>query len=330
MDALDLAILRAMGLHPFEAWSGATSLRVKKVARETKASEKTVRDRLRKLERAGTLAGYEAHPNLRHLALSWSTFHYVVPTRDKTRALAAIEDVEGVVGIQDHIGEDVYVDLYYATEDEMRLRMRLLKTLLGDGALDRIDHDMPPAKHALTPLDWRIIRALRGRARRPMREVAREIGVSTRTAERRVATMMAGGDLYVVPRVDWTRTPQLLPYALLVEATEGAILELADAAPRLAPGCCRGSWAPTCCEPSASHLSVALYASSLAEMEEQRMRFAQADGVGSVRVLLPAARREPRAWLDSIVRRFAEASGPNATPMRATVSRPNASRAKRS
>lgn len=319
-----------MGLHPFEAWSGATSLRVKRLARDTGASEKTVRDRLRKLEGAGTLAGYEAYPNLRHLGLAWSTFHYAVPSRDKARALSAIEDVEGVVGIQDHVGEDVYVDLYYASEDEMRLRMRLLKTLLGEGASDRIDHQMPPVRRPLSPLDWRIVSALRGRGRRAAREVARELSVSTRSVERRIAGMTAGGDMYIVPRVDWTRTPQLIPYALLVEAAEGAIAGLAAAAPRMAPGCCRGSWAPTCCEPSASHLSVALYATSLVEMEEQRARFAGADGVRSVRVLLPAARREPRAWLDAVLRRFAAGSGSNATTQRAIVSRPNEARAKRS
>lgn len=328
MDALDLVILRAIGLHPFEPWSSASPMRVKSVAREAKASEKTVRDRVRKLERSGVLVEFEAYPNLRHLGLTWSTFHYVVSTRQKARALAAIEDVEGVVGIQDHVGEDLYVDLYYASEEEMRLRMRLLKTLLGEGALDRIDHEMPAVRRALTPLDRRIIIALRGRARRTTAGVARELGISKRTAERRIAEMTSARDLYVVPRIDWSRAPHLLPYALLVEAEEGAVGKLADAAPRMSPGCCRGSWAPTCCEPSASHVTVALYATSLVEMEEQRMRYALAEGVQNVRVLLPSTRREPRAWLDALLRRFAEEPGAKATRPAARVSRTNASRAK--
>lgn len=308
MDDLDLRLLRALGHHPFEPWSRAGPIRLAQLARTLRVTEKTARDRVRKLEKEGAIAGYEIHLNLRHLRLDWTTYHFRVPSRTKEDALAAVAEVDGVVGIQEFVGDDVFLDIYAADDAELQRRLALLKRLLGAEGIGWYDHEMPPIARDLAPLDRRVAVALRGRARTPSATIAKELGLTSRTVERRLGAMLARGDAAIIPRIDWTRSPRLIPFALAIDADGSVVPALRRQAPTLAAAdCCRSSWSATCCEPgSGTNLSLALYAESLPQMEEMRQRFATRTGVRKVDVLLPARRREPTAWIDAMLRRFAD------------------------
>lgn len=296
-----------MGLHPFEPWSRAGPIRTSQLARALHVTEKTARERLRKLEKEGAIAGYEIHVNLRHLQLDWTTFHFRVPSRKKEEALAAVAEVDGVVGIQEFVGDDVFIDIYASDDAERQRRLTLIRRLLGGEGVAWYEHEMPEVDGALAPLERRIIVALRGRARTPAAALAKELGLTSRTIERRLGSLLAHGHAAILPRVDWTKSPRLIPFALTIDADPAVVPALRKQAPALAAAdCCRHSWSATCCEPgSGTNLSLALYAGSLTQMEEVRQRFATQEGVREAKVLLPARRREPTLWLETVLRRFA-------------------------
>src|SRR5688572_12512390 len=102
-----------MGLQPFLTWPHPPErLKATKIAKDLGLSPETVKERIARLEKDGTIQGYEVYPNFRHLGLLSTTYHFRVPdTTQKTRALEQVGRAEGVVGVYNFVGPDVCVDL---------------------------------------------------------------------------------------------------------------------------------------------------------------------------------------------------------------------------
>jgi DNA-binding Lrp family transcriptional regulator len=319
VDGLDVDILRHMGLLPFLAWPHPPeNLRPGRVARQLGVSPDTVKDRIARLEAEGVIAGYEIHPNFRHLGVTATTFHFrVADPRHKARGVEDLRNVDGVVGVFDYLGPTVCVDLAFRHPRELERKVELVARLLMAEALPHpcFDYALPEVRRPLANLDWRIIRALRGRARRPPEDVGAEIGVSGRTVRRRLDRMAAEGCVDIIPIVDKARMSGYIMYEALVTLREG--VEHADGLP---PALARAFHGAVCAawpmpERERRCATVLLLARSVAEIEGLRREVEAVPGVEHVEVLIPAGSVSRTGWVDEAIEaRIRETEALSRTP----------------
>lgn len=278
--------------------NGADALRPTRIARAVGVTPETVRERIQRMEKSGLLAGYDVVPNLRHLGLEAESFLIFPPDEARLDELRnAVEFVEGLLEVTYFLGCEVCVDLSFATPRERDRRLAALCDVAGDPEPKPFfGWGMPPVTRALTQLDWRIIRALRGRADRPLPEVADEIGVGYRTVKRHYDRMATEGSFFVRPLVDPTKEPGLVPVALLFffgpdggAATVANILRTFDDQ--------RVFGAPPS-SPKAGNMDLLALAGSAAEVEAMRRKGAAIPGVARVRALMLTGIDPRMGWID--------------------------------
>jgi DNA-binding Lrp family transcriptional regulator len=307
MDALDVQILRSMGILPFVYGArGPDAVKPSRVARRLDISTKTAKARLQRLEDEGVIAGYQIYPNLRHMGFEWRSYFFRVPQGKKEGLRPALRAVDGLVGILDFFGPDLCVDLYYRDEPELQRRLRLVAELLGaPRAFEWYENRMPRVAGDLSNLDWRIVKALRMRARTPPPELSKAIGVTARTIRRRLSRMVAGGGIDVVPLINPAFMKDALPSAFLfrldpdrAQAAIGAIEQTFDLS-------FLSAWVPP--SPEAGHFLALLTAKRMADIDDMRRRAAELYGVESVETFIPTDRWYVEDWIDEALdRKIAE------------------------
>lgn len=301
MDALDLRILSTMGYVP---WSPTAQepdrLRPSWIAGELDVTPETVRDRLAAMEEAGVIRSWQAYPNPRHLGLRLGGWAFCPSSREAvTAALDEILLVDGVIEVLTYRGPLLGIAL--ADEDDVQRdrRLALLARRLDDAdPVHIIDPPLPSVDRELDGIDWRIVAALRGRARRPLSEVADDVERSYRTVKRRFDRMTSEGSLFLSPRVDLSRIAGVLPFtlALTIERPPTQVAdELEDVLGdrqlhRLVPP-----------DPKARLLVVGAWAHTVAEMGSLEAETEALESVEEARAILSAGRRSTD-WLDERIR----------------------------
>lgn len=301
MDALDLRILATMGYVP---WSPTAKdpdrLRPGHLAKQLDVTPETVRERLRAMEQAEVIRAWEAYPNPRHWGLRLGGWAFSPPSAhlvDEVREELLL--VDGVLELFTYRGPLLGVALADTDDAERERRLSLLSRRLDDREpVHVIDPPLPSVDRELDAIDWRIIAALRGQARRPLSEVAEEVDRSYRTVKRRFDRLTREGSLFLAPRVDLSRVSGVLPFTLalhleappaevdraLDEAVDGRVLH------RLLPP-----------DPEARLLVVGAWARTVHELGELEQAAAALEGVQEAYGLLSAG-RHATDWLDERIR----------------------------
>ena len=302
MDSLDLKIVRTMGFRPYGPRAMAVDhLKASYIAAQIGVEPETVKARLARMETAGFIRFYQVYPNFRHLGLDATAFLFRIPDEDrKASAIARIEPIDGLLEVHNFLGPEMCVDLSHRNPTDLSKKLRLLAEFTGDAAPVRFyERHMPTVDSTLTPLDWRILKALRYRARRPIAEIAQETGVGVRTVRRRLDRMTAEGSLFIVPAVDPGRAPGVLLYELLFYTTPDA-----DAsALRRVLGACeeRYLYHYVPASQALGNFDVLLFAESTGEIEETRRRCRDIAGVAKVSALVFRGWTEYTDWIDAAI-----------------------------
>jgi DNA-binding Lrp family transcriptional regulator len=301
MDGTDLRILRELGFIPFARGPRSfDAIRPSHVAKALDLNPDLVKERMAKMESAGILAGWELYPNQRHLGLTTATYHCLVDASEKAKAIDALGNMEGITGVYDYVGPELCVDIFYRNENELNRRVGLIETLTKAHRMYRFyAQPIPPVERALTPLDWKIIRALRGRARRSLGEVAKELRISTRTVRRRVERMADEGSIYVLPYVDASRIRGVIPLGYAVHMSPTAPPGTGDLVRQALDENWLYCWVPP--DPVGGSLEVAAFAHSPHEAEELRRQIAALPGVTGVEALFPSGAKLQPEWLDETI-----------------------------
>lgn len=308
MDATDIRIVREMGLRPYGAKPrDPEAVREAEIARRLAVDVKTVKARVDRMREAGFLRGYQIVPNLRHLGLAAAGYLYRIADPDaKREALAHVGKTEALLEIHDFLGAHACVDVAFRNADELAGKLRAIGEITGDRAPERFyDRVLPTVPHALSPLDWRIIAALRGRADRPLAEVATEVGVTLKTVRRRFDRMAAEGSFFVVPMLDPARATGLLLFELLVytipdapASTQAQVLAALDENYVY-------HYAPA--SRSLGNFDVLLFGESVAEVDRLREAARRVPGVARVDALLFQGWMDFSSWMDGRIAAEAEA-----------------------
>lgn len=302
MDSLDLKIVREMGFRPYGSHpQNLEAFKPSYLAKRTGVEPETVKARLARMEKSGFIRFYQVYPNFRHLGLQGSAYLFSVPDDDrKAEAIQKVEPIDGLVEIHNFLGPEMCVDVSHRGPDDLSRKLRLLAEFTGDAAPTRIyERHMPSVERTLTRLDWRILKALRYKGRRPLAEVANEVGVSQRTIRRRFDRMATEGSFFVVPAIDPGKAPGILLYELLfhlnpdaAESVPGQVLQMLDE---------RYLYHYVPSSKALGNFDVLLYAESSGETEEVRQKVRSLPGVAKVTALVFRAWREYTEWIDGAI-----------------------------
>lgn len=299
MDFLDLKIIRTMGLRPYgHRPQNVDRLKASYVAKHLGVEPETIKARLARMEASGFIRFYQVYPNFRHLGLEGSAYLFRVPDDDaKAQSIKRIEPIEGLVEVHNFLGAEMCVELSFRTPQDLGRKLRLLSDLTGDGAPVRFyERTMPAVTSPLTVLDWRILKALRYRARQPPAAVAEEIGVSARTVRRRFDRMAAKGSFFIVPAVDPGKAPGLLLYELLFYTNPDADASTLQRILRACEDRYIYHYVPA--SQTLGNFDVLLAAESTGEIEELRQRARAVPGVAKVSALVFRGWTEYTDWID--------------------------------
>jgi DNA-binding Lrp family transcriptional regulator len=315
LNGNDVRILRAIGFAPFlERAPSITAVSPPRLARRLGLSAQTVKTRLRGLERAGVIAGYQLYPNFRLLGLEVGSFHFRAgDAATKRKAASTLRTLPGVWGLYDFHGADVCLDMVAPDLASLRERAAHASEVLGGGAEVFYDYRLPPAKIDLTPLDWRILAALRGNARRPLPDLARAVGVSARTVRRRLDRLDRAGAIDAVAILDPTRLEGTLPFLLMLRVSAKDLPSVRRKVLALHRDRWFAQWTPP--DTGDAQLVVQLLGRSARDVEDLRREAETLPGVQSADALLPAGVTINEDWLDQALTERAAAPKPTLAPL---------------
>ncbi len=315
MDDLDFKIFKALDFRPFGLASGDLSrLNPWVIAKKVGADGATVKLRLEKMKRSGFIHYFQIYPNFRLLGLAGAAYRFEVrDILEKREVIERCALVDGVTEIHNFIGPSICIDFTYLDARDETRRLELFRKLTHCPAPERFyEREMPPVDIELTNVDWRIIRALRYHAFKPLSEVARELGLSAKTVRRRFDRLSRHGAVIVVPVVNPADIPNTITHTvLLYPSPEKREEVLRRAMAELGPTCFLARTAPP------GNAMLCLAARTLAETEENLIRARRIEGVNDAKLLVLRDIREYTQWLDSAIeRKITETSrgGPRAEP----------------
>jgi len=210
IDPLDVAILREMYRTRRVTVAGIDPrLNVTYLARHLKTSRARITRRLALWSRSGFLRRFDVWPNpaLLHLR-GWTVNVRVADRLEKPKVLERLGAVDGVVSAVEFLGEWLSVQFVAPDDAASARRVELLRHLQGVAEVDRPAawREFEPTA-PLSPLDLRIVKALRDRPRGTLTEIARAVGISMRTMTTRYERLVDGWAVWFVPVFDFTQLP---------------------------------------------------------------------------------------------------------------------------
>jgi len=204
MDSLDVRIIREM------LESNATSpldANVRKsmssIARRLDVDENTVKNRIQGLRRSGFLKGWwvAINPNLvgQKMAQIWFD---VGKSSAKYDVIKKLSFIPGVAVIKDLFGPSLCVVFYYEGEQTLKKTTELISSLAGSSATTSANEPFPTCRITFSNDDLMIVRSLQKEPLKPYTDIARELGLSSRTVKRRVSRLAEGEAIYMIAELD--------------------------------------------------------------------------------------------------------------------------------
>jgi DNA-binding Lrp family transcriptional regulator len=205
-EPLDLDMLREMYRNGAVNLAGIDPrLNATRIAQRLHVGRARVAGRLKAWSESGFLARYDVwlNPALFGWQGAWLSLQVDHP-RHKATLLARLALVEGAVGGLEFLGDWVSLGLVFPEPAALERTTELLRGLAGVRAVE------PPAiwevaepRRALTPLDIRIVRALRERPTATLSETSHRVGISARTMTRRYGELVENWAVWFVPVFDF-------------------------------------------------------------------------------------------------------------------------------
>src|SRR3972149_5168792 len=200
-DDLDIRIIRALASpHSFQ---GDVRISYARVAAGLKVDEETIRNRLKHMNNVRFLRGWQLILNPALLGREAAIVELRVgDSESKPEVISRLKLLEGVMLIDDFYGKELAVLTLYENALTLERQVQLFASLCGSPTPVSWRLGFPPCDLTPTRTDWRIMQALRRSGRARLSDVARSLGLSTRTIKRRLITMVGGNAFYLDPLLD--------------------------------------------------------------------------------------------------------------------------------
>ncbi len=204
---LDIDMLREMYREGAVNLAGIDPrLNATRIAHRLHVGRARVAARLKVWREAGFIRRYDVwlNPALLGWQGAWLSLRVDHP-RLKPELFRRLGLVDGVVSALDFVGDWISVGLIAPDDATVHRRVSLLRELAGVGEVEGpASWNSPVPKRPLSPLDLRIVRALRERPTASLGETARRVGISTRTMTRRYSDLVEDWAVWFVPVFDFT------------------------------------------------------------------------------------------------------------------------------
>ncbi len=196
MDDLDVRIIKELGSPNWLQWNVRETY--SSIARRIGVDEETVRRRLKRAERLGSVTGWRMMVNPLSIRCRASTIDLDVADEEgKAEAIAEVRRVDGVVKILDFRGRGLQTTLYHKDGNALREKIELISSITGSKKVAAWELVFPHPDVRMTAIDWQIVMAMLDDARKSLRDVSDSVGVSIRTVERRLMSMTEGRVVYL-------------------------------------------------------------------------------------------------------------------------------------
>lgn len=216
--SFDIAIIREMYRTGEVTIAGVDPrLNVSRIAARLKCSRAKVAARLEEWRRVGFITRYDVWPNPALFDLKGTTADLrIADPHRKAEVLEHLALLDGAVGAIEFQGPWLTYQFLYPDEATRTRRLRLLRHVTGVSEVVEADPwiTIPPRRRP-SALDLRILRALRGAPTASLQEIARAVGVSTRTVTSRYGALVADWSVWFLPVYDFTKLPGLVTGLLL-------------------------------------------------------------------------------------------------------------------
>ncbi len=158
-------------------------------------SVNAVHKRIQSMIEIGVIRGFTAKPTIKALGFLSVFIHGVSGARSMDAAMKRIASCDDVYWVSVGGGDHVYVGAYVRGLSMLNETAATITTLgeISDPVIGIVDNGYDPAilpREQLESLDWEIIYQLRDDSKRPISEVADAIGISAKTARRRLNRMI--------------------------------------------------------------------------------------------------------------------------------------------
>ncbi len=305
LDELDFAIFKSIEFRPFGDHSGDLSrLNPWVIAKKVGADGNTVKQRLAKMKKSGFIQYFQIYPNFRLLGMHGTAYSFDIPdVLQKREAIEKCALVDGVLEIHNFIGSYICIDFTYQDDRDEGRRLELFRGLTHCEAPERFyDRTMPPVGIDLSSTDWRIIKALRYQAFKPLSAVAKDLGLSVKTVRRRFDRMAKNNAVIIVPIVNPADMPNTITHVILLYPTP----ERREEVLRRVLETFKNSCFLARTDPPGNAM-VCLAARTLSETEENLIKARTIDGMRDAKLLVLREIREYTQWVDSAIdRKIAE------------------------
>jgi DNA-binding Lrp family transcriptional regulator len=176
----------------------------------------TLRYRIRRMYSSGVLTGSSVFPNPNLLGLKAGAYTLDLPNlNQKPEAVSKLKRVSGGIMIHNFIGSLVWIVFVYENDQELSKKLDQMKEAAGvDGVFSRIPY--PPCSASLTRQQAELLLYLTKHGLSSYGELAKKLGVSVRTAERRLSYLTRNASLVSLPRVNYSAMAGCVPADLLV------------------------------------------------------------------------------------------------------------------
>lgn len=298
LDDLDVSILR-------ELHTNTPKFNVREsfsdVARALGVDEETVRRRVKRAKALGFLPRWKLMVNPRLVGLEAAHFYAECGEVEKAKAIPQLELLDGIVYLVDFQGGGLRALLYYEDNESLERRLRLVSSICGSPQVTTWKSEFPRPSVRMKGVDWHILDAMKEDARRDPDAVAKSLGVSVRTVQRRLSIMNEGRAMYLVGPPDIERVGGLV-CNFLVFCPDAQKKKAADSVVLSTLGRIGSS------DTSGEHYSIfGVACENHTEAEKVKEKFRAMDGVRSVRMDVMRNFITVQKWLSGEVRKRSRA-----------------------
>jgi DNA-binding Lrp family transcriptional regulator len=189
----------------------------RRIAKNLALDEDTVRKRVEKLKEAGLIQGWALIVNPHLLGMTiFAIWMNINPQLSVQEAIRKISLVRGVLSIAHEVGDIVGVGLLCENEEVFNKRLELIAELVGARNVTTFGVRYPKPNLEFTKTDWDLIEKLRVNPSVRYNQLAKELGISSKTITRRLNKMIEGKGIFFVPEIDFKRLEGVLCINLFV------------------------------------------------------------------------------------------------------------------
>lgn len=305
VDETDLAILRELTRDRVFFWASLDPrVCAERVARRLRKSPTTIRKRIAAWAERGFLVRTEVipHPAL----LGWRLGAGSIRVDDPRAKAAVIEQVglvPGALAVLDHVGPWLALNLVGEGEAGFERVRRLIGKFPGVAEVTPCHALAPPAPpRPATPLEWRVLRALRAAPDRSLHAAAAAaVGVTPKTFSRKYRGLLESSAVLFVPVLDFSRCGGGTVVRLIVTPHAGADRASLLAALRRLPRLMDVFDGQALLGRPDARVDLWMHLPSLAEVEAVAASVLAHPGVEEVEHAIPVRQSFSTAWLDEAI-----------------------------